>query len=94
MSYLIVAIVLFLLILNVIFRIKIIKKYKALSNKNINIDPKLMFDKAQLESYVRKYYPEHEADILDLRRWMNNLLYMGIAGLLLIISVYLILKFL
>ena len=53
-----------------------------------------MFDKTQLESYVRKYYPEHEEDILDMRRWMNNLLYMGIAGLLLIISVYLILKFL
>ena len=83
-----VVLIVFLLLLNVIFRIKIIKKYKALSNKQISIDPKLMFDKKALQQYVQKNYPQHYKEIFDFRSWMNNLLIMVIGGLLLIIVVY------
>ena len=53
----------------------------------------MMFDKNALDSYVKKYYPQYHNEIFDLRKWMNQLLIIAIGGLMLIIVIYLFMKF-
>jgi len=93
LSYLIIPAVIFFLILNVIFRIKIIKKYKALSSKQINIDPKLLFDRSNLNTYVAENYPEHEKEIGEFGRLLRLLMWIAIGGFLSILILYLVIKF-
>lgn len=93
MNYLIIATVLFFLVLNIYFRIKIIGRYKALNNKKINIDPKLMFDKSALQAYIEAHHPEHAQEIDDFRRALNNLLIIAVAGLVSILFLFLWIKF-
>lgn len=94
LSHLLIAIVLFLLIVNVIFRVRIIKKYKALSNKEVNIEAGLLFDRNKLNDYAEKNYPQYINEIEDFRRSLNNLLKLGIWGLLCIVVIFLLMKYL
>lgn len=93
LSHLLVAIVLFLLIVNVIFRLKILRKYNKLSNKQINIEPGLLFDRKKMKAYTEKHYPEYAEEIEDFRKSLNALMQLGIWGLLIIVVVFLLIKY-
>lgn len=93
LSHLLIAIVLFLLVLNVIFRLRIIRKYRALSNKQINIEPGLLFDRKKMHRYAKENYPQYIDEIEDFRQSLSNLLQLGIWGLLCIVIIFLLMKF-
>lgn len=94
MIYLLLAIVVLGLALNVYFRIKIIGKYKILRNKQINMEPALMFDRQKRLAFTSKYYPEYSEEIEDFSRSLNRLIIIAATGLLLILVVFIILKWL
>ena len=93
LSHLLVAIVLFLLIVNVIFRLKILRKYNKLNNKQINVKPGLLFDRKKMKAYAEKHYPEYAEEIEDFRKSLNALIQLGIWGLLIIVVVFLLIKY-
>lgn len=92
-SYLIIPTVILFLILNVVFRVKIIRQYKALRNKRINIDAKLLLSSKKLKAFVNKEYPEHEFEILRFSRLLQTLIALTITGFLIILSIYLYMQF-
>ena len=92
-SYLIIPTVILFLILNVLFRVKIIRQYKALRNKRINIDAKLLLSSKKLKAFVQKEYPEYEFEILRFSRLLQTLIALTITGFLIILSIYLYMQF-
>lgn len=94
MTYLLLALVFFFLALNVFFRVKIIKKYKALSNKQINLDSKMIFDRNNFDEYVHSNYPDHAEEIKEFKTSLNRLIIIGITGFVSIVIVYLLIRFL
>ena len=92
-SYLIIPTVILFLILNVVFRVKIIRQYKALRNKRINIDAKLLLSSKKLKAFVNKEYPDHASEILRFSRLLQTLIALTITGFLIILSIYLYMQF-
>ena len=93
LSYLIIPLVLLMVILNVYFRLKIIKLYKSLAKKNIYLDPKILLKKQALEEYVDTTYPQHADEINTFSRHLRTLMYVGIGGFLIILTIFIIVKF-
>ncbi|MEZ4912213.1 MAG: hypothetical protein R2774_15300 [Saprospiraceae bacterium] len=58
-NYLVMAFVLALLIVNVIFRVRVMKYYKEMVKHHIDFDPLAVFSKNRLQNEVYDKYPQH-----------------------------------
>jgi len=94
MSYMLIVAVLFFLGLNVYFRLKIIKIYKALKRKQINIDPGLLLSKTRLKAFAEQNHPSNAHEIMAFGRLLNRLVVVGLCGLLTILVLFLIIRYL
>ncbi len=68
MYYLLISIVIGLfvamLFLNVYFRVKVMKAYKKLVQKNVDFGPSHIFNKEKMEKEILPLYPDAKEDIL------------------------------
>ena len=75
-----------MLLVNVFFRVKIIKKYNFLRDKNIQIGPKDLMKKATREAYIAKVQPEYAAELEEFASSLNTLVRIVAGGFLLILA--------
>lgn len=90
LTKLMVPIFLFVLIINFYLRFRILKTYQKLNKADINIDPKIMFDKEKVEKFIKTNHPDHHKDILQFKTQLRNLIYLAAGGLLAILIIFLI----
>lgn len=84
-SYFIIPVVVLLLLVNVYFRVKIIKKYNFLRNKNIQLAPKDLMNKTKREAYIAANQPEYAEELTAFASNLNTLVKMVIGGFVLIL---------
>jgi len=92
-SYLILPLTIFLVSINIYFRLKIIKNYKYLSKKNPNIEPGLIFDKSKDEAFINEHYPENAAELIAFTKHIKKLILVCILGFAVILSIFLYVYF-
>lgn len=63
LMFLIIGIFLALLFLNIYFRVKVLRRYKALVQNNVVFDSSHFFNKKKLEAEVLAKYPASRSDI-------------------------------
>jgi len=85
LSYFIIPLVILLLLVNVYFRVKIIKKYNFLRTKNIQIGPKDLMNKTKRDAYIATAQPEYAAELEAFASNLNTLVKMVIGGFILIL---------
>jgi len=85
LSYFIIPLVVLMLLVNVYFRVKIIKKYKTLRDKNIQIGPRELMKKSTREAYISSVQPEYAEELESFAASLNNLVKIVIGGFLLIL---------
>ena len=85
LSYFIIPVVVLLLLVNVYFRVKIIKKYNFLRNKNIQIGPKDLMNKTKREAYISATQPEYAEELDAFASNLNTLVRLVVGGFLLIL---------
>ena len=90
LSKLMVPIIIFIIVINLFLRFKIIKSYRVLAKKDIYVDPKLLLDRKKLESFIKANHPEHHNDIINFKKQLNILAILAAAGLLAILIIFLI----
>lgn|GEM_PF-3879539 len=90
LSKLLVPIIIFIIVINLFLRLKIIKSYRQLAKKDIYVDPKLLLDKKKLESFIEANHPEHHKDIITFKKQLNTLAIIAVSGLLSILIIFLI----
>ena len=69
--FLIFVLVAAMLFLNLYFRMKVLKAYKVLVRKKVELKTRHIFDKAIMEKEVYSKYPQHRADIETFIRHMQ-----------------------
>ena len=90
LSYLVIPLVLLLLIVNIVFRVKIVKAYKRLQNSNIDVDGGMLM-KADLIKEKYKDYPEEEVrDLLNFTQTLRKLVLFAASGFVIILIVFII----
>jgi hypothetical protein len=52
-----------------------------------------MMDKKKLSAFIATNYPAHAEEIQEFRNQLNRLLILGVGGFVLIVIIYILLKF-
>lgn len=71
-------------LLNVYFRVKVLKSYSSLSRDNVKFPASDVFSKSKIEEVVVRY-PEHAQDIRNFARHMRYSMWMASVFIVLII---------
>ncbi len=90
LSYLIIPLVLLVIIINVVFRVKIIKKYKQLKKYNFNIDKDLLLNKREIERLYLEKDPVLEKDLLEFSKNLKSMVFVAAVGFVFILIIFLI----
>ncbi|NNE25483.1 MAG: hypothetical protein HKN09_01450 [Saprospiraceae bacterium] len=91
LSYLIIPLVFLLLVINIIFRVKIIKAYKRLKNSRVQLDGGMLM-KTDLIREKYKDYPQEDVDnLVQFTRSLRKLVLFAASGFIIILIVFLIL---
>lgn len=85
LTYLIIPLLFLMLAVNVYFRVKMIKQFKALEKKNIQVDPKVFLNKKKREVYFQKHHPQHKVQLTEFSDSMDKLIKIVVAGFLIIL---------
>lgn len=75
-----------LLILNIYFRVKVLKAYKVLVRNKVEFDASHMFNRQKLQDEVIVKYPKFEKEILDFNNHIRNSIMIAV-GLVLLIAI-------
>lgn len=92
-SYLVIPLVFLMLAVNVYFRVRMIKQYKALTKKQIDVHPKVFFNKKKRASYFDQYHPKHKAELNAFSESLDNLIKFVFIGFVLILLCFCYLYF-
>ncbi len=92
-SYFVIPLVLLLLLVNVYFRVILVKQFKFLKEQNIDIDPKILMDKQRREAYFSKHYPQHKDRLDAFSLALTKLIRYVVIGFLLILVSFLYIYF-
>jgi len=92
-SYFIIPLAIFLLLINIYFRLKIARQFKSLSKKNIDIHPKILLNRKQRISYFKKFHPSNVNELQAFATNLDRLIIFVIVGFTLILFSFLYLYF-
>lgn len=67
-----------LLVLNVYFRVKVMKVYKRLVQNRVDFQVNQLFNADRLQKEVLSKYPKHKDDILEFANHIRNSMKIGI----------------
>ena len=68
-----------LLVVNLFFRIKLLKLYKKLVEGEVDFPPSYILDRKKLESEIVPKYPKYEKEILAFSRFLKTSFSVGMA---------------
>ncbi len=54
----------------------------------------MFINNQELESYVSKHYPKHKVEIMQYKTLLNKMIFFTIGGFMLIVIIFLLLKYL
>ena len=94
LTYLVIPIMLFLVVMNVYFRVNVIKNYNKLRATNPDLEPGLIFQKKKDASFIRQNYPDIAEELIGFSKHLRRLIFLGIIGFLIILSIFLCVYFL
>jgi len=89
LSYLIIPLVVLLLILNIIFRIKIIRKYNKIKNEKMDFEVGSILNKSERKRIIEKLPAEQAEKLIDFSNSLRNLIYIAVTGFVLIFLIFL-----
>ena len=89
-SYLVVLVVLLLLVVNVFFRLKILKSYNKLKNNKIEFQPGMITNIEKAKAFFKSNYPEQADDLISFVRQLRRLFLYSFAGLIVIVTIFLV----
>lgn len=92
-SYFVIPLVFLLLLVNVYFRVILVRQFKFLKEQNIQIDPKVLMKKEQREAYFAKHYPQHNDRLTAFSLALTKLIRYVVIGFLLILISFLYIYF-
>jgi len=84
-SYFIIPLVFLMLAVNVYFRVKMTKQFKALDKKGIEVAPKVFWSKKKRTAYFEKNHPQHIKELNEFSESMDMLIKLVVIGFLLIL---------
>ena len=90
LSYLVIPLVLLLLVVNIIFRVKIVKAYKRLRNRNINLEGGVMMKADEIKEKYKDYPSEDLDNLLAFTQSLRRLVLFAASGFIIILIVFLI----
>lgn len=61
-----------LLVLNLFFRIKLLKLYRKLIEGEVDFPPTMLFNRRKLKEEIVPRYPKYESEILEFSRKLNT----------------------
>lgn len=93
LTYLIIPIFLLMLLLNLYFRIKVLKYYRILVKNKVEFEARWILDKRKMEELVLPKYPKYRDEINKFASHIRFSLKLGSFLLLLIILIWAILYF-
>lgn len=92
-SYFIIPLAIYLLLINIYFRLKITRQYKSLAKQNIDIHPKVLLDRKRRMDYFKKFHPLHVDELQGFATNLDKLIILVIVGFTLILLSFLYLYF-
>lgn len=93
LSYLIIPVVLLFLVLNVVFRIRILRKYQKLKAKHDNLQFDKVFSEDDREALISSLSPEDAAEVRAFAKHLRQLITIAIVGFALILILFLVVYF-
>jgi hypothetical protein len=93
LSYLIIPLVLLLLGLNIYFRFKIIRKYKALKKQELHFDVENVFKKSERDKLITALPKDQANQVLEFSDSLRRLVFMAAIGFGLILIIFIITYF-
>ncbi|MBK7371884.1 MAG: hypothetical protein IPL56_03135 [Saprospiraceae bacterium] len=78
LMYLIIVLFALLLLVNIFFRIKVIKSLKVLRESNIQFDAAMVFDKDKLKSFIAAQPPTNGKAISDFSKYLRSSITMAV----------------
>ena len=92
-SYFIIPVVLLMVIINVYIRIKIVKSYKTLRDKQVELAPGMIFNKPKADAFLRRNYPNEAEKVIGFIGHLRRLIFFSLVGFILILLIFLFIYF-
>jgi len=86
-SSLVIPLAVLLLLVNIYFRLKIIKRFQALAKKNIRLEPKYFYNKEARAQYLKQ--SKHKDELEDFYSTLDKLLRIVLIAFTLILGLFL-----
>lgn len=83
-SIITIVLILALLGINIYMRTVIIRKYKALRNRGLDLDPSVLFNKKKRRAYIQQVHPDNATELNSFGDSLDKLL-IGVIGAFLMI---------
>lgn len=93
LSYLVIPLFLLLLGLNVYLRLRIIKKYKTLRNRGINIETSSLMNVERIKEEYGEKDPQLAGQLVEFSNEIRRMVKVAIFGFVLILIIFLIIYF-
>lgn len=82
-----------MVIVNIYFRVKIVRSYKTLRDKQVELAPGMLFNKSKAEKFLRKNYPKDAEDVISFIGHLRRLIVFSLLGFILILVIFLFINF-